>query len=59
MNKDPVKHCVVYKTEGCSHVDGMLCDYETCDIRLKYLEELKRFDWGEAVKKINGPEERS
>ena len=33
---DPVFHCAVYKQEGCSHVDGFLCNYEDCDIRLKY-----------------------
>ena len=32
---DPVKHCCVYKEFGCSHVDGMLCDFETCDMRKK------------------------
>ena len=30
---DPVKHCIVYKEFGCAHVDGMLCDFETCSIR--------------------------
>ena len=34
MMTDPVYHCDVYKTEGCSHVDGFLCDYEKCEIRL-------------------------
>ena len=31
---DPVKKCIVYKQFGCSHVDGMLCNYEKCNIRL-------------------------
>jgi hypothetical protein len=31
---DPVKHCVVYKRFGCFHVDGMICDFKTCDTRL-------------------------
>jgi len=31
---DPVKHCCVYKTVGCAHVDGMLCDVRTCKIRV-------------------------
>jgi hypothetical protein len=30
--KDPVKHCKVYKTVGCAHVDGFLCDMRTCTI---------------------------
>lgn len=29
---DPVKNCNVYKTVGCAHVDGMLCDMRTCTI---------------------------
>lgn len=30
---DPVRNCKVYKLFGCSHIDGMLCDMKTCDIR--------------------------
>ena len=36
---DPVKHCDVYKEDGCAHVDGYLCDFETCDIRLEWAEK--------------------
>lgn len=32
MQNDPVKHCPVYKAEGCSHVDGYLCDLPSCSI---------------------------
>ena len=35
--RDPVKHCDLYKDEGCSHVDGFLCDFETCSMRLEYI----------------------
>jgi len=36
VNKnDPVKYCCVYKEFGCAHVDGMLCDFENCDMRKK------------------------
>lgn len=34
---DPVKHCELYKDGGCSHVDGILCDFETCSMRLEYV----------------------
>ena len=34
--KDPVKHCTLYKEEGCSHVDGILCDFDTCSMRINY-----------------------
>jgi hypothetical protein len=42
MSKDPVKHCELYKDDGCSHVDGFLCDYETCEMRLEYMELQKK-----------------
>lgn len=32
MKNDPVKDCIVFKTKGCSHVDGILCDMKTCTI---------------------------
>jgi hypothetical protein len=31
---DPMKHCHVYKTVGCVHVDGPICDIRTCDMTL-------------------------
>jgi len=30
FSKDPLKHCDVFKKEGCCHVDGFLCDVEKC-----------------------------
>jgi len=42
-NGDPVKHCEVYREISCTHVDGYLCDMETCDIREKFLLE-KNFE---------------
>ena len=30
--KDPVKHCPLYKTEGCTFVDNYLCDYPNCSM---------------------------
>lgn len=44
-SQDPVKHCNVYKQFGCSHVDGYLCDFKDCDIRLN--QEL--FDLGQEL----------
>ena len=41
LQKDPVRHCDVYKEQGCSHVDGFLCDMETCDILQKWKDEKK------------------
>lgn len=29
---DPVYSCKIYTQEGCSHVDGYLCDMKTCNI---------------------------
>ena len=36
---DPVKNCPVYKSLGCAHVDGYLCDYPNCSIVEKYLNK--------------------
>lgn len=36
---DPVRHCDVYKKEGCTHVDGMLCNMKTCDILINFREK--------------------
>lgn len=33
---DPVKHCELYKEQGCSHVDGFLCDFPSCSMRADY-----------------------
>jgi len=39
LGDDPVRHCDVYREDGCSHVDGYLCDFETCDIRLEWTHQ--------------------
>ena len=31
-NDDPVHKCPVYLKEGCSHVDGILCNYPNCSM---------------------------
>jgi hypothetical protein len=38
INRDPLKKCPFYKEFGCSHVDGMLCDFPSCDIYRGYRE---------------------
>ena len=37
--KDPVTHCPVYKAESCPHVDGYLCEVETCDIITNWVRD--------------------
>lgn len=32
---DPIK-CNVFRDLGCSHCDGMLCDYSTCKLRKEW-----------------------
>ena len=44
---DPVYHCDVYKEKGCSHVDGLGCHLQDCNI----LDDYK------IQKIINTPEE--
>jgi hypothetical protein len=39
---DPVHKCVVYRTEGCAHVDGILCSYPVCGILDGYLEKKQK-----------------
>ena len=36
---DPVKKCELYKNEGCSHADGMLCDFPNCSMNNDYIKE--------------------
>ncbi len=38
---DPVKKCLVYINEGCSHVDGLLCNYPDCNIIKEFKNEIK------------------
>ncbi len=38
---DPVKKCPIFLTEGCSHVDGVLCDYPKCSMVKNYYERQK------------------
>ena len=37
--KDPVYSCDLYKEIGCSHVDGILCDYPECSMLKEYKEK--------------------
>lgn len=30
---DPVRKCAVYRRFGCSHVDGLMCDMRTCQMK--------------------------
>ena len=38
-NSDPVKNCPVYLSEGCSHVDGLICPFPNCPVVSEYLGE--------------------
>jgi len=35
---DPVYNCKLYREQGCSHVDGILCDYPECTMNKEYIE---------------------
>lgn len=43
-DKDPLYHCIVVKESGCAHVDGYLCHFDTCDMRLNRELELFRIE---------------
>ena len=36
---DPVYGCEVWLNEGCSHVDGLLCNYPECEILKQYRKD--------------------
>ena len=36
---DPVKSCNLYKDKGCSHVDGLVCDFPKCSMNNQYNKE--------------------
>lgn len=36
-NSDPIRKCPVYKNEGCSHVDGLLCNFPNCSTYHEYM----------------------
>lgn len=38
--QDPIKHCTLYKKEGCSFVDGPLCDYPYCQMNKKFISNI-------------------
>lgn len=41
---DPVRHCTVYRTVGCVHIDGILCHMKSCEILRDYLEDPQKFE---------------
>lgn len=41
QQNDPTKKCEAFKNEGCSHVDGPLCNFPNCSINIDYTEENK------------------
>ena len=36
---DPVMYCKLYKSEGCSHVDGIFCNFPECETLIKWEKE--------------------
>ncbi len=55
---DPVNHCKVYKTVGCVHVDGFLCDMKTCNIleayKIRELEQQLDIPLKDRITKLEG-----
>ena len=37
--KTPSNDCDVYLNEGCTHIDGFLCDYPNCSILNEHRQE--------------------
>lgn len=42
MNDDPVKLCKLYRDHGCAHVDGFLCNMQTCQMCKDYNEGIRK-----------------
>lgn len=38
---DPAKNCGFYKSFGCSHVDGPLCDFPRCSMFKEWYKNQK------------------
>jgi hypothetical protein len=36
-NSDAFYHCPVWKNEGCSHVDGLICNFPNCTTLHEYM----------------------
>lgn len=34
---DPAYNCELHRDAGCAHIDGSLCELETCGIRAAYI----------------------
>lgn len=41
---DPVYECSLYKDCGCSHIDGLLCDFPDCKMNKDYEKEKNEVD---------------
>ena len=41
---DPVYNCPYHKKHGCSHVDGLLCDMNNCNILDEFLDSEDSLD---------------
>ena len=42
ISPDPVRHCALYKDQkagSCAHVDGFLCDMESCSSLAWYQQQ--------------------
>jgi hypothetical protein len=53
---DPAKHCQVFKTVGCSHIDSFECNIHTCNIAvttiIKITPTSKQAMYGDAVTRL-------
>ena len=36
VDNDPVKYCELYKSEGCTHVDVMCCNFPNCTTLIEW-----------------------
>ena len=43
MQADPVKFCKLHKEQGCAHVDGFLCKFNSCEERYEYVKQNEEY----------------
>ena len=50
-DNDPVYNCDYYKNKGCSHVDGLVCNFPNCELN-EFYKKIKnmRYERGNNIK---------
>ena len=55
---DPVKYCNLFKTHGCAHVDGPLCNFPNCQMHYAYEKRLEMHNHPMAEERSGIPKDK-